>query len=159
MRVVLFQEKQEILKKLKQLIQSEGLTFDKVAEKMGFSKQELYQKLYLKYIELELLNKVIEAIKACVADKTRVEDVAEFDGDDPLDCLRYFCKTARRFINGEIGNMDHQMKIAQVIANFEKTQDTTQLYRQMEVIEKGNNIISGGAVRRRGGIMSRRRRR
>lgn len=82
MRVVLFQEKQEILKKLKQLIQSERLTFDKVAEKMGFSKQELYQKLYLKYIELELLNKVIEAINEINGGKGR--KVAIFGGDIKL---------------------------------------------------------------------------
>lgn len=101
---------------------------------------------------------LIDTIPMAVYDEKKTEDVAEFDGDDPLDCLRYFCKTARRFINGEIGNMEHQMKIAQVVANFEKTQDMTQLYRQMEVVERGNSIINGGAVRRKGGLMARRRR-
>src|SRR5215204_5098615 len=44
---------------------------------------------------------VITAIKSCVYAKSRdgvpSEDVAEFDGDDPYDGLRYACDTAERY--------------------------------------------------------------
>jgi hypothetical protein len=92
-----------------------------------------------------------------VYDEKKTEDIATFDGDDPLDDLRYFCKTVRRFINGEIGNLDQQIKINQVIQNYEQTQDMNILYRQMEVLEKGNNIINGLQQIRPRGVLARRR--
>lgn len=99
---------------------------------------------------------LIDTIPMAVYDEKRIEDIAEFDGDDPLDDLRYFCKMARRFINGEIGNMKHQIKINQVIQNYEQNQDMTAFYRQMEVLEKGNNIVIAQQLKPRG-IIARRR--
>lgn len=100
---------------------------------------------------------LIDTIPMAVYDEKKTEDIAEFEGDDPLDDLRYFCKACRRFIAGEVGNMEEQMKIAAVIQNYEQTQDMTMLYRQMEVLEHGNNIISLHGIRPRG-ILARRRR-
>lgn len=78
---------------------------------------------------------LIDTIPMCVYDEKRTEDIAEFDGDDPIDDLRYFCKVARRYIIGELGNMQHQMAINNIIAGLQKDQDMTKFYRQMEAVE------------------------
>jgi len=100
---------------------------------------------------------LIDTIPMAVYDEKKTEDIAEFDGDDPLDDLRYFCKTARRFLNGELGNIDHQMKVNQIIQNYEQAQDMNVLYRQMEVFEKGNNIVNISQQIKPRGILARRR--
>src|SRR5207244_2878058 len=41
---------------------------------------------------------LIDTIPMAIYDETNTEDIAEFDGDDPLDDLRYFCKGAKQFI-------------------------------------------------------------
>ncbi|HEY3526485.1 MAG TPA: hypothetical protein VGK47_09830 [Nitrososphaeraceae archaeon] len=83
-----------------------------------------------------------ETIPMAVYDEKKTEDIAEFDGDDPLDCLRYFCKAAKSYMNGEIGNLKHQEKINEVIQTYQASGDINAYYRQMESIEKGNNIMS-----------------
>lgn len=103
---------------------------------------------------------LIDTIPMAVYDEKKTEDIAEFDGDDPLDDLRYFCKAAKRFLTGEIGNMDYQVKVNNIIAAAKETNDQTRFYRQMEVLEHGNNILNIGtsSARRKGGVLSRRRR-
>lgn len=66
------------------------------------------------------------------------EDIAEFEGDDPIDDLRYFCKAAKRFIDGEIGGLNIAAKIDQINKQLELNGDMTSFYRQMEHIEKQN---------------------
>lgn len=101
---------------------------------------------------------LIDTIPMAVYDEKRTEDIAEFDGDDPLDDLRYFCKAARRYINGEVGDMAHQQQIATVIRQYEQDNDMTKYYRQMEFVEKGNNISQiGKPIIRRSGLARRRR--
>jgi hypothetical protein len=95
---------------------------------------------------------LIETIPMAVYDEKKTEDIAEFDGDDPLDDLRYFCKACRRFIVGEIGNMDHQLAVAKVLQQRDESLDMTRFYRQMEYLEHSNNIVQIGknqAVSRR----------
>ncbi len=90
---------------------------------------------------------LIDTIPMAMYDEKRTEDVAEFDGDDPIDDLRYFCKAARRFISGEIGDLEKQKQIANVYNSYEKNHDMTSLYRQLEALEHGNNITSLGENR------------
>lgn len=66
------------------------------------------------------------------------DDIAEFDGDDPIDDLRYFCKSVKRFLSGEIGNIEHDQKVQQIITELEVNQDMTSFYRQMEMLERKN---------------------
>lgn len=98
---------------------------------------------------------LIDTIPMCVYDEKKTEDIAEFDGDDPIDDLRYFCRAAKRLINGEIGNLQQQTIVNNIIQNYHNTQDATSFYRQMECLEKGNNIISPRSSRGLG-IMARR---
>jgi hypothetical protein len=84
---------------------------------------------------------LIDTIPMAVYDEKRTEDIAEFDGDDPLDDLRYFCKMARRYILGEIGNFEHQSKLNAVIQAHQAEGDMTKFYRQMEALERGSNVL------------------
>lgn len=81
---------------------------------------------------------LIEAVPMCIYndDKGDPEDIAEFDGDDPVDNLRYFCKGVRRYLLGEIGNIDKEMAIQRVVQDMQQSQDMTAFYRRMEIIER-----------------------
>ena len=98
---------------------------------------------------------LIETIPVCIYSETRTEDIEEFDGDDPIDDLRYFCKGIKRFLDGEIGSMERTVKLQNIISGLEKENDMTKFYRQMETLERGNNIV--GISRK--GIIGRRARR
>jgi hypothetical protein len=65
-----------------------------------------------------------------------VEDLDEFEGDDPIDCLRYFCKAARKYTLGEIGNMNLLEKKQIVLSEFGVDSDVTRMYRRMESLER-----------------------
>jgi len=81
---------------------------------------------------------LIETIPNCIYDEKKIEDIAEFDGDDPIDNFRYFCKTAKRLLMGESDHLDRMTKIQAIIQKKESDQDMTSFYRQMEFIEKQN---------------------
>jgi hypothetical protein len=88
-------------------------------------------------------NVLIDTIPLCIYndDKGNPEDIQEFDGDDPIDNLRYLCKTARKFIDGELGiDMELAVKRQAAIVELEHSNDMTKFYRQMEVIERGGLI-------------------
>ncbi len=82
----------------------------------------------------------------CIYDEKKIEDLAEFDGDDPIDDLRYFCKAAKRFIAGEIGGLDRAAKIQSVIEQRDNGGDMTAFYRQMEMIEKQNELTLNDCI-------------
>lgn len=106
---------------------------------------------------------LIDTIPMCIYDDKKIEDIAEFDGDDPIDNLRYMCKSIRRFLDGELGiNMNDAVKRETAIRELEVSNDMTRFYRMMEALEGRNNIVnmSIGANQsvRRTGILARRRR-
>jgi hypothetical protein len=82
---------------------------------------------------------MIDTIKACVYAKPRdnkpSEDVAEFDGDDPYDDLRYALDSAERFFveaAREFRKIQRQEEISTALAN---QHDWTAYYRNMRTIE------------------------
>jgi hypothetical protein len=87
---------------------------------------------------------LIEAIRACNYDKPKnnkpAEDVAEFEGDDPYDDLRYACDTAERYFE-EAG---HEFKKVQaqaaLIEQLKVNQDHTAFYRNMRTIESADKV-------------------
>ncbi len=81
---------------------------------------------------------LIETIPMCIYDDKKIEDIAEFEGDDPIDDLRYFCKAAKRFLNGEIGGLNLAAKRQQVIDDLNVNNDMTAFYRRMEKIEQAD---------------------
>lgn len=113
-------------------------------------------------------NIVIDTIPLCIYndDKGNPEDIQQFDGDDPIDNLRYLCKTARKFIDGELGiDMEMAVKRQKALAELDSSKDMTKFYRQMEMIEHGKGMIhipgvttvpNGGSVMRRSRFARRR---
>jgi len=63
------------------------------------------------------------------------EDIAEFEGDDPIDNLRYACKTIKRYLAGEISGLDLAAKKQLVMTDYGVDNDTTRMYRRLEAIE------------------------
>ena len=102
---------------------------------------------------------LIETIPACIYSETKTEDIEEFDGDDPIDDLRYFCKTVRQYLNGEIGNRTHILRVQEIVGQLHQDGDMTKFYRQMEVAEGRSSLnVQTGRPARTMGILARRRR-
>jgi hypothetical protein len=89
---------------------------------------------------------LIDTIPMCIYDDKKVEDIAEFEGDDPVDDLRYFCKAARRFMLGEVGNLTLAAKKQQAIDDLNVTGDMTSFYRRMEMIERQDLATLGDSI-------------
>lgn len=84
---------------------------------------------------------MIQSIKACNYDKPRnnkpSEDVAEFEGDDPYDDIRYACDTAERYYEEASEEFKRVQREALIIQQLNNTQDWTAYYRNMRTIEAG----------------------
>ncbi len=83
---------------------------------------------------------MIDAIKACNYDQKpsngkAAEDVAEFEGDDPYDDLRYACDTAESYFNEAGEEFKKALKQATLIDQLKNTQDWTAFYRNARTIE------------------------
>jgi hypothetical protein len=88
---------------------------------------------------------VIEAIKACSYDKIKIEDIAEFSGDDPIDGLRYLVDAASSFLDEAKDEMEKVQKQEHYSNLLATSQDWTAFYRNMNHLESKNKI---GAVSR-----------
>lgn len=82
---------------------------------------------------------LIDSIKACSYDKPKnnkpAEDVAEFDGDDPYDTLRYAIDSAEQYFNESTEEMKRLQNEAAIMQKLHETQDFTAFYRNMRQIE------------------------
>lgn len=130
------------------VLQEESLVYDeefamRVLRIRGQSEYESYLKLFEPQVE-EVLPKLlifnecpvlIEAIKACGYDKKKKEDIAAFDGDDPIDGLRYIVDAADQFIRVAIQEMESIQRTESVVDRLNLTGDITGYYRQMRTIE------------------------
>lgn len=87
---------------------------------------------------------IIDSIKACsYSEKTKdgkaAEDVAEFEGDDPYDDLRYACDSAERYFEEAGDEFKKVQREANVIARLNATNDWTAFYRNMRTIESSES--------------------
>lgn len=97
---------------------------------------------------------MIDAIKACSYDKKTkdgkpAEDVAEFDGDDPYDDLRYAIDKAERYFDEagkEFGKIQRQEALTQALQN---SQDFTAFYRNMRTLQAAPPMQAVSRFRRR----------
>lgn len=78
---------------------------------------------------------LVETIPMCIYDEKKIEDIAEFEGDDPIDDLRYFCRAAKKLLLGEFGNLSLAAQRDAIVQRHKETQDMTSFYRQMERFE------------------------
>lgn len=91
---------------------------------------------------------LVETIPSVIYDDNKTEDIKEFDGDDPIDCLRYLCKFAQRYMNGMLGEeLARRQKTQNIIQEFETTHDTNRFYRRMEFLEQGQGKETFGVRR------------
>jgi len=86
---------------------------------------------------------MIDAIKACNYDKKSkdgkpAEDVAEFDGDDPYDDLRYGLDTAEAYFRDAVSEFEKIQKQERINQLLQINHDFTAFYRNMRTIETGN---------------------
>jgi len=93
---------------------------------------------------------LVETIPSCIYNETgNREDIQEFDGDDPIDNLRYLCKAASRYMYGNSAELELQKKIQDIVGAYQEHNDATRFYRQMEKVEEKNKKdIKYGVVRR-----------
>lgn len=88
------------------------------------------------YPQIDRENKeLVDVIPACVPDENNPEDVAEFPGDDPYDCLRLVVKCAHRYVEESATEFERRKKLQKVIDALVATQNQTNFYRQMEKLE------------------------
>lgn len=94
---------------------------------------------------------MIEAIKACNYAKPKnnkpAEDVAEWDGDDPYDTLRYAVDTAESYITEAADEFAKVQKQAALEEKLIATGDWTGYYRNMQQFDNEHGEIEGGMQR------------
>lgn len=86
---------------------------------------------------------LVESIKACSYDKPKnnkpAEDVAEFDGDDPYDTLRYGCDASESYFDTAKEEFSKVQKQQEIVNRLTNTQDWTAFYRNMQAIDAQDN--------------------
>lgn len=97
---------------------------------------------------------LIETIPSCVYEDSpeegkKAEDVKEFDGDDPYDCVRILLSGIREYQILHAKEMDHNEKSQQAL-NELASGDQTSFYRKMEFLESKKGSPQGVTFRRRG---------
>lgn len=91
---------------------------------------------------------LVDTIPACIYDEKKKEDIAEFDGDDPIDNLRNLCKFSSRYMNGLLGEeVQKRKQVQSIVEEYQKTGDTTRFYRRMEHMESAEGNESYGVRR------------
>lgn len=88
---------------------------------------------------------MIESIKACNYDRKAkdgkpAEDVAEFEGDDPYDDIRYAVDSAEAFFNEAGSEFARVQQEAAIIQRLQFTQDWTAYYRNLRTLENSNKL-------------------
>lgn len=91
----------------------------------------------------EAINLLIEVIPSCVYGDTsaKKEDVKEFAGDDPYDCLRIGLNGIRDYFADASDEFAKQERLGLASSKLAKTGDQTAFYRQCEIIEAAEKEI------------------
>lgn len=81
---------------------------------------------------------LIDAIKACSYDKKKVEDIAAFEGDDPVDGLRYIVDAAEQYFETATEELMKIQKQEELVRKLSSTGDWTAFYRNMRTAESSD---------------------
>lgn len=84
---------------------------------------------------------IIDTIKSCSYDKKKIEDVAEFSGDDPYDVLRYAMDSADRYFIEAEEEMKKANKQEELVQQLQNSGDWTGFYRNSRKVEEEENSI------------------
>jgi Terminase large subunit, T4likevirus-type, N-terminal len=92
---------------------------------------------------------LIDAIKACAYAKSKdgkaAEDIAEFQGDDPIDGLRYLADAAEQYFVESADEFKKIQKQEELAAKVNNDKDWTAFYRNMRTMEANTQ---GGPISR-----------
>ncbi len=83
---------------------------------------------------------LVEAIKACSYDKKKIEDIAEFDGDDPIDALRYIVDAVDGYVKGAETEFNRLEKQEALQKKLDDTQNFTAFYIGMRKLEETQKV-------------------
>ena len=129
------------------VIPESGFDYDVASRLLRTRGNEAYQEYEALFIQEEpecflpkwqifnCCKELINAIPLCVYDKKRVEDVAEFSGDDPYDNARYGLKACQFYLDGGKAEHTRVSEIAKVCSRAEQTGNLTQFYIDMGNLE------------------------
>lgn len=94
---------------------------------------------------------MIDAIKACNYAKPKnnkpAEDIAEWDGDDPYDTLRYAVDLSELYFNEAAEEFKQFQERARLDAMVVETGNWTAYYRQMSLLDTESAPVEGGVQR------------
>lgn len=93
-------------------------------------------------LEGQSLDDLIDVIPTCVYDDKRKEDVKEFDGDDPYDCLRIGLFAVRDYFDSAEKEYEKQVRYAAAVQRLQVSNNQTAYYRQCEAIEAGQREVT-----------------
>lgn len=96
-----------------------------------------------------------ETLSECVYDEKKIEDVKEFTGDDPYDCLRILLNGVRDYFDEAKEGFELQQKIGLANSKLIPGQDQTAFYRACEAAEIDEH--EDFSVRRVSGLSRQRR--
>lgn len=89
------------------------------------------------------ISELIDAIPSCVYDEVRKEDIKEFDGDDPIDCLRGLLFRVRDYLSDASDEATKHQKLGLAGKKLAETGDQTAFYRTCELAEaQSKKVIS-----------------
>jgi hypothetical protein len=95
------------------------------------------------------LDPLIEAIQVCDYDENKPEDVKEFDGDDPYDCVRYLAKIFHRYTKLSRTEFERLMKVNDVMRQYETSGDYSTFDRRMRRLERDEHARKSPVKRTR----------
>lgn len=98
-------------------------------------------------------SELIEVIPSCVYDEVKKEDVKEFDGDDPYDCLRIGLFAVRDYFAESSNEQQKNERIGTAGRKLAETGDQTAFYRMCEAAEAAEKRPF--SIRRKSGRFSR----
>lgn len=92
----------------------------------------------------------IDTIPTCVYDEKKVEDVKEFNGDDPYDGGRYLLKAIDRYLKTCRVEAGLRTRRAEIINRLQETGDQTTFYREMRRYDSESKPVVSVARRYQG---------
>lgn len=78
---------------------------------------------------------LVNAIKACSYDRKKVEDIEEFQGDDPIDGLRYIVDAAENYFDDSNQEFKRVQAQETLVTKLTSSNDWTAFYRNMRKVE------------------------
>ena len=81
-------------------------------------------------------SELVECIPSCVYDDVKKEDVKEFDGDDPYDCLRNLLYSVRDYFDVSSNEFQRHQNLGKASEYLAQTNDQTGFYRRAEFAER-----------------------